>query len=116
MKIYRNKAVIGLALVCLTIGEILWGVGGHCDAAIVNPKAPDGGQQIVIENVGRVLRAQPDLLGGLRFEELTIADPHREYFVGLTNVAAGHLLSAAKPGGWRYLLIHGTSAVGAAFL
>jgi hypothetical protein len=78
---------------------------------IVYPKAPDGGREIVIENTGRILRNDPRF-----FEDLTIAEPHREYFVGLTNLASGHMLSAATSRSWRYLLMHGTNAVGAATL
>jgi hypothetical protein len=86
---------------------------GHCDAAIVKPKAPDGGRQIVYENVRKFLRTDPRFLGGLHIEDLTIADPYRDYVVGLNDLVSGHLLSAAKLGQWHYLLIHGTDAVGA---
>jgi hypothetical protein len=82
----------------------------HCDsdAAIINPQAPEGGQQVVYQNL------EPKFLGVSRIEDLTMSDPHREYVVGLTNLASGHLLSAARPGGWRYLLSHGTNVVGVA--
>ena len=83
---------------------------------IVNPKAPDGGREIVIENTSRILRNDPRFFEGLKIEDLTIAEPHREYFVGLTNLASGHMLSAATSRSWRYLLMHGTNAVGAATL
>jgi hypothetical protein len=104
----KSKLILSFALV------LSGGLFGCCNAAIVYPKAPDGGRQIVYENVGSELRAYPHELGGLRIEDLTIADPHREYFVGLTNLASGHLLSAATSRSWRYLLIHGTNAVGVA--
>ncbi|MGA2556400.1 MAG: hypothetical protein ABSG04_09015 [Verrucomicrobiota bacterium] len=107
---FINKAVIGFAFECLIFGAIFWGVGGNCDAAIVFPKAPDGGEQIVRTHLDAKLLKVP------RIEDVTIADAHREYFVGLTNLAAGHLLSAAKIGPWRYLLLQGTNAVGAAEL
>jgi hypothetical protein len=91
---------------------------GLCRAAIIYPKTPDGGREIVIENVGRELRAHPDTLGGLRMEDLTIAEPHREYFVtNLANLASGHLLSETASRSWRYLLVRGTNnAVGVATL
>lgn len=85
-------------------------LSANCDAAIVYPKAPDGGQQIVRRNLGT------KLLKVSRIEDVTIADAHRVYYVGLTNLASGHLVSAAKIGPWRYLLLHGTNAVGAAEL
>jgi hypothetical protein len=61
-----------------------------------------------------LVRQDPSGFGGFRMEELTIADPYQDYYVGLTNVVAGHLLVAAKAGDWRYLLLHGSNAVGAA--
>ena len=106
----KSKIILCLALV-------LGSVGGNCDAAIVYPKAPDGGRQIVIENASEILRSDPRFLGGFRIEELTIADPYQDYGVGLANLASGQLLSVAKSGGsWMYLLMHGTNAVGAAGL
>jgi hypothetical protein len=99
-------------LLCLALA-----LSGNCDAAIVYPKAPDGGRQIVIENASEILRSDPHFLSGFRIEELTIADPYRDYGVGLTNLASGQLLSVAKSGGsWMYLLLHGTNSVGAAGL
>jgi len=100
----KPKLLLCLALV----------LSGKCHAAIVYPKAPDGGRQIVCENADQILRHDPRFLGGFRIEELTIAAPYRDYGVGLTDLASGHLLSAAKSGGsWMYLFIHGTNAVGA---
>jgi hypothetical protein len=100
-------------ILCLALA-----LSGNCDAAIINPKAPDGGRQIVIENVGHELRAHPDTLGGLRIEDLTVGEPHREYYVtNLADLASGHLLSATASRSWRYLLVRGTNnAVGAATL
>jgi hypothetical protein len=100
------KIILCLALV----------LGGNCHAAIVYPKAPEGGRQIVYEHVGEILRSDPRFFGGLRLEDLTIAEPHRWYSVGLTDLASGRLLSAAESRSWRYMLIHGTNAVGLAQL
>jgi hypothetical protein len=105
-----ERAVIGLALAGLIIGGIFRGMGGSCEAAIVYPKAPAGGGQIVYEH----LRAHPDELGGLQIKDLTIAEPHRWYGVGLADLASGHLVSAATSGAWRYILLHGANAVGVA--
>jgi hypothetical protein len=90
--------------------------GSQCNAAIVYPQAPDGGRQIVYDGVKQLPRSMSRYLGGFQIEELTVADPCRDYQVGLTNLAAGQLLSGAKPGVWRYLLMHGTNAVAAAEL
>src|ERR1035438_8910826 len=67
-QLQANKAFVSLALGCLTIGEILLGAGSNCSAAIIYPKAPDGGRQIVHENAARILREQPEFL---RSEEHT---------------------------------------------
>jgi hypothetical protein len=47
-------------------------------------------------------------------QEIDIAAPHAVYFVGLEEVAAGNLLSAATLAGWRYLVLSGEEPVGAA--
>jgi hypothetical protein len=90
------KLILCLALV----------LSGNTRAAIVYPKAPDGGRQIVSEHLDL------KFLGVSHIEDLTIADPYRDYGVGLTNLASGQLLSSTKPGSWMYLLIQGTNAVG----
>ncbi len=92
-------------LLCLAL---VW--SSSCVAAIVYPKASDGGRQIVYKNLDL------KFLGVSRIEDLAIAAPHRGYLVGLTNLAAGHFLSAAKPYCWRYPLSQGTNGVGAAVL
>jgi hypothetical protein len=92
-------------------------LAGACDAAIINPKAPDDGRDMVFTNVAPILRHDPRFFDGLQIEELTIAAPHREYYVtNLAGLASGHLLSATTSRSWRYLLMHGTNAVGAATL
>ena len=85
--------------------------------AIIYPKAPDGGQQVIRDTFKQGLsRSISRYLGGFQIEDLTIANPFRDYSVGLTNLASGQLLPAARAGNWRYLLMHGTNAVGAAEL
>jgi len=68
------------------------------------------------ESLRELPRSISRYLGGFQIEDLTIADPFRGYSVGPTNLASGQLLSAAKPGNWRYLLMHGTNAIAAAEL
>jgi hypothetical protein len=110
---FRNKrTAFSLARAGLAIGMIFWGAVCSCNAGVTYPKAPEGGQQIVHDNVGSILRAQPGFFGGLHIEDLTIADPYLSYGVDLNDLASGHLLSAANPWCWRYLLIKGNSAVG----
>jgi hypothetical protein len=92
-------------------------LSGNCDAAIVYPKAPDGGQEIVGTNVAPILQHDARFFDGLKMEDLTVAEPYREYYViDLRNLVAGHLLSGTETHSWRYLLMHGTNAIGAATL
>lgn len=101
-------------LLCLAL---VLSSGLNCPAAIIYPKAPDGGQQVIHETFRQGLsRSISRYLGGYQIEDLTIASPFRDYSVGLTNLAAGQLLADARAGTWRYLLMHGTNAVGAAEL
>jgi hypothetical protein len=83
--------------------------------AIKNPQAPEEGREIIANSVGEILRTQPPggagVLQDLRTDDLAVAEPHQAFVVGLGDLAAGKLLKAARPAGWRYLLIQGTSAV-----
>jgi hypothetical protein len=106
----KPKLLLCLALV----------LSGNSHAAIVYPKAPDGGRQIVFECVSQMLKEYPDgpVLAepGLKVADVSVAEPFGLYYVGLTNLAAGKLLSVAESSSWQYLLLHGTSAVGAVTL
>ena len=88
----------------------------NASAAIVFPQAPEGGKQIAYTNAAATLKFDPHCLGGFRIEELTIADPCRDYSIGLTNLASGLMLTAAEVFDWRYLFMHGTNVVGEAHL
>ncbi|HEV2437302.1 MAG TPA: hypothetical protein VG077_15020, partial [Verrucomicrobiae bacterium] len=70
-------------LLCLTL--VLSG-SLNCPAAIIYPKAPAGGQQVIREAFKQGLsRSISRYLGGYQIEDLTIANPFRDYSVGLTN-------------------------------
>src|ERR1039457_1538536 len=102
----KPKFIVGFALV---VSGVLFGYAGTGVEAgamdIINPKAPAGGRQIVVENINRELRAHQDTLGGLRLEDLTVGEPHREYCVtNLAMLASGQMLSATTSRSWRYLL------------
>lgn len=97
----RAKSLLCFALV----------LTGVCRAAIVYPKAPDGGRQIVVENATPLLKSDPKFLG-FRLDELTIAEPYQAYYVMPGDLAAGKLLSAVGPGGWQYPFMHGSNVVG----
>jgi hypothetical protein len=108
----KPKLILCLALVLSGLLDL------NCNAAIIFPKAPEGGQQIAHEGVAWILQTNPSFLGGARIEELTIADPHQNYNAKSQDVTSGNLLSAAKPATryWRYFVMHGTNAVGVAGL
>ena len=95
-------------------------LGCFCDAAIIYSKAPDGGRQIVSESLTQMLaeHSNGSVLGerGLKLADVTIGEPFRTYYVGLTNLAAGKMLSAAESHSWQYLLLHESNAVGAVSL
>ena len=103
----KIKLILGLALV----------LSGYCHAVIIYPKAPDGGREIVVTNVGPVFGRDARLFNGLKMENLTVAEPYREYYVtNLAMLTSGHMLSATTSRSWRYILMHGTNAVAAATL
>jgi hypothetical protein len=104
----KPKIILCLALVLSGLLDL------NCGAAIIFPKAPEGGQQIAHEGVAWILQTNPSFLGGARIEELTIADPHQNYNANPQDVTSGKLLSSAKPapGRWRYFVMCGTNAVG----
>jgi hypothetical protein len=107
----KSKLLLRLALVLS--GAVF---GCNCPAAITYPKAPAGGEEVIREVFKGLSRSISRYLGGYQIEELTVTAPFRDYSVGLTNLASGQLLPAARPGNWRYPLMHGTNAVGAAEL
>ena len=81
-------------------------LSGNCFAAIVKPKAPDGGREIVVTNVGPILGHDTRFFNGLKMEDLTVAEPYREYYVtNLAMLASGHMLLATASRSWRYMLI-----------
>lgn len=94
-------------------------LSGHCRAAIVYPKAPDGGRQMVYKLMSGTLQENLHFFGGLRAKDLTIAGPYQSYSVGPSNLAAGKLLSDVElgsGGGWQYFITHGTNCVGLAYV
>jgi hypothetical protein len=96
----KSKLLLGLALV----------LSGQCFAAIIYPQAPDGGREMVIKYL------DPQSLKFLKVssvEDLTIAEPFKEYHVAnLSNLSSQNFLSTAQRGLWVYPLMQGTNAVG----
>src|ERR1035441_2196221 len=82
----KSKLLVSLALA----------LSCNCHAAIIFPKASEGGQQIAYEDVKLLLQQTPGFLSGAPVEELTIACPHQNYNANPQDVASGNLLSAAK--------------------
>jgi hypothetical protein len=103
----KSRFILGLGLVLC----------GNCGAAIIYPKAPDGGRDTVATNVAPGLQYDAGFFHGLKMRDLTVAKPYREYYVvDLRHLVAGNLLRGTETHSWRYLLMHGTNAVGAATL
>lgn len=98
----KSKILLCLALV----------LSCNCHAAIVFPKAPEGGQQVAYKFVAGTCQATPSFLGGARIGELTLADAHKIYIPDPQDVTSGSLLASAKPATWRYFIMHGTNGVG----
>lgn len=80
----------------------------NCPAAIIYPKAPEGGKQIVEKYLDPQL-LKP--LGITNVADLTIAHPFAVYVGG--ELIPGTFLSTAQLVTWRYPLIQGTNVVGA---
>ncbi len=78
---------------------------------IIHQKAPEEGRQIAYEKVGGNIQKFPTAFSGVKLGELSITNPYPMYAIGTQDIAQGKLLSAAKPSGWLYLFLHGTSAV-----
>ncbi|MGD0252483.1 MAG: hypothetical protein ABSC01_07275 [Verrucomicrobiota bacterium] len=102
----KSKLILCLALV----------LSGYCHAAIVYPKAPDGGQQTAYKYLEADQKPKNflDFLGVSRIENLTIADPFGVYTYSaeFTNLLSGQFLSATECYAWRYPLMLGTNTVG----
>ncbi|HEX6175385.1 MAG TPA: hypothetical protein VF089_15365 [Candidatus Binatia bacterium] len=80
-------------------------------------KPPAGARAIVSERLGALTThgaPASEMLAETSSEQLDLAAPHPVYFIKLTDVAEGRLLSAAILTGWRYLVLQGEEAVGAA--
>ena len=91
----------------------------NCPAAIIYPKAPEGGREMVIQLANYFVGKNLPLFKGISTtNDLMVAAPCEGYSVGLTNMAAGELLSAAYTShiSWQYLILHGTNIVGWAFV
>lgn len=95
-------------------------LSGYCHAAIIYPREPDGGRQMVMqfasEFVGKNL---PPFKEISTTNALTFAHALPLYSAG--DLASGKLLVGANLGwggrqSWKYVFLHGTSVVGNAFL
>ncbi len=94
---------------------LVWSIlfGNKSTAAIVYPKAPDEGQQVVSNSIVSLAHGNPTTLHGYQIKDVAIAQPFRTYSVGLTNLAQRRFLPAADSRSWHYIILHGTNAVGA---
>lgn len=92
----------------------------NSSAAIIYPKEPDGGRQMVIQFASYFIgKNLPPFKGISTTNYLTFAHPLLEY--GAADLAKGQLLADATSGRdgwqmWNYIFMHGTNAVGVAYL
>lgn len=82
---------------------------------------PAEGSGIIREALGDLASGPPTAFKALTASadatsDLNIAAPHPFYFVGLTDVAEGRLLSGAVLKGWRYLVLKDDETIGTANL
>jgi len=106
------KSFVRIVLFCAVFPVLVLTAG----AAIILPAAPDGGKQIVSNEVASVLQHDPQFLGNASADSPAISDPHRFYYVDPKDIISGSWLARAQPGSWRYLLSRGTEIVGEATL
>lgn len=87
--------------------------------AIIVRNAPRRGAAVLAAHVTDLVRER-QLPNGMsmemRAEDLTHSEPHPVFIATLDDLASGKLLGAAKKTSWRYLLVHGESAVAEAEL
>jgi hypothetical protein len=83
---------------------------------IVLPKAPKFDESLLEPHLLRITKSTamgpPGLLLERRPEDLSYVDPHRNYIVALKDIAKGKLLTVAKPGTWRYLIVDKNGGIG----
>jgi hypothetical protein len=107
----KSKLLFYLALVS---AGALW--GNHSAAAIIYPKAPEGGTNLVYKFASGIVKFDPRFLRVAHVQDLSIGKPCRAYSAGLEDLAAGKFLSVAQAGSWEYPLFHGPDADGLAFV
>jgi hypothetical protein len=104
----KAKLIICLALV---LGGVRFDI--RAGAAIVYPKEPEGGRQIVMKFASHFVGKNLPPFKGIRStNELTLAPPIREYYVSPQDLASGLFLATARAGDWAYVFLDGTNAVG----
>src|SRR5579864_1464189 len=85
--------------------------------AIIELNPPAGSMRELNAALPRVTRSAAVMRGDLRAEPAVVTTPrhpHRVYVLLLPDILAGLGLAAARLVGWRYILMDGTQAVGAA--
>lgn len=87
--------------------------------ALQVPDPPEQGMGIINDALSSAIQ-QPSVaafaVAEAAPEDLWTAAPHKVYFVGLSDLREGHLLSTAKLKGWRYLIFNKDQPVVAAEL
>lgn len=83
------------------------------------PPPPEQGEAIILEALASAVSQPTNAAAAIAESDpqsLATAAPHRVYFVGLRDLAAGRLLAAAHIKGWRYILFEGERPLAAAEL
>jgi len=79
--------------------------------AINLPTRHEEGLEVLRAGIGGLM-SRPEThtfaaTAGASPQDISVAAPHRVYFVGADEVAAGRLLGAAQLAGWRYIVLAG---------
>ncbi len=85
-------------------------LSAFCRAGLIESAGPAQGAKQAYESLGRAENLSS--FKGYSRQDLSLAPPHRVYYVRLSDVAAGRLLSAAGRGSWMYLVMAGPRALG----
>jgi hypothetical protein len=82
-----------------------------------NASPPTNGEELVSSKIGLLIRHSlrgADFFGDIDIDNIFLSAPHGTYFIGLEDVAGGHLLDKVQQTGWRYILLEGTRAFASA--
>jgi hypothetical protein len=104
----KPKLILCLALV---LSGVWFDI--NSSAAIIYPKEPDGGRQMVIQYISQFgPKDDPAFKEMCITNDLTFTPPLQSYQSG--DLTKGQLLAGVRPELWNYIIMHGTNVVGGA--